>query len=52
MRPEMAAWRYGDQFGRRRRNMYIRVGAGIAAIGAIYGGAAAWWRDAGWLSGE
>ena len=24
MRPEMAAWRYGDQFGRRRRNSRIR----------------------------
>lgn len=40
MRPEMAAWRYGDQFGRRRRNMYWRVGAGVVAIGAIYGGTA------------
>jgi hypothetical protein len=33
-RPEMAAWRYGDQFGRRRRRRYL-VGAGVvAAAGA------------------
>ena len=32
-RPEFAAWRYGDQFGRRRRNKIIRVGAATAAIG-------------------
>ena len=32
-RPEFAAWRYGDQFGRRRRNRIIRVGAATAAVG-------------------
>src|SRR5450759_3657777 len=26
-RPEFAAWRYGDQFGRRRRRNIIRMGA-------------------------
>ena len=30
-RPEMAAWRYGDQFGRRRRRHLLWTGAGIAA---------------------
>jgi len=35
LRPEMAAWRYGDQFGRRRRNHMIVSGAVVAAIGGI-----------------
>jgi hypothetical protein len=35
MRPEMAAWRYGDQFGRRRRNYLIMTGAGVAAFGGL-----------------
>lgn len=35
-RPEMAAWRYGDQFGRRRRKYYTYAGAGVAVIGGIY----------------
>jgi hypothetical protein len=38
-RPEMAAWRYGDQFGRRRRKQYLTV-AGVTAVAAgvvIYG---------------
>ena len=34
-RPEFAAWRYGDQFGRRRRNKIIRVGAATTAIGGV-----------------
>ena len=29
-RPEMAAWRYGDQFGRRRRNFF--VGTAVVAF--------------------
>jgi hypothetical protein len=41
-RPEMAAWRYGDQFGRRRRAAYTRAGLGLGLLGAIaIGGAAA-----------
>jgi hypothetical protein len=32
MRPEFAAWRYGDQFGRRRTRA-ILIGAGAAAVG-------------------
>ena len=31
MRPEMAAWRYGDQLGRRRRKHLIWTGAAIAS---------------------
>ena len=34
-RPEMAAWRYGDQFGRRRQKHLAMVGIGVAAVGAI-----------------
>src|SRR3954469_25456127 len=32
-RPEMAAWRYGDQFGRRRRKHMVYTAAGVAAAG-------------------
>jgi hypothetical protein len=35
-RPEMAAWRYGDQFGRRRRRYYTYAGLGVAALAGIY----------------
>lgn len=37
LRPEMAAWRYGDQFGRRRRNYLIMSGIGVAALGGLVG---------------
>lgn len=41
LRPEFAAWRYGDQFG-RRRNRSLLMGAGaIAGAGAVVAGAAA-----------
>ncbi|MGE0442160.1 MAG: hypothetical protein AB7S39_16885 [Gemmatimonadales bacterium] len=40
-RPEFAAWRYGDQFGRRRRRAYLIGGAGVVAIGAVVVGASA-----------
>src|SRR4051812_40662222 len=33
-RPEMAAWRYGDQFGRRRRR-YLTLLAGAVAAGGV-----------------
>ena len=42
-RPEMAAWRYGDQFGRRRRKHLIYTGAtlvatvGFVALGPLTG---------------
>jgi hypothetical protein len=35
LRPEMAAWRYGDQFGRRRRKHLLLSGAAIAAVGGF-----------------
>lgn len=41
-RPEFAAWRYGDQFGRRRKRALAVAGGGVAAAGALFvGGAAA-----------
>ncbi len=41
-RPEFAAWRYGDQFGRRRTRALWLAGGGVAAVGALMvGGAAA-----------
>jgi hypothetical protein len=39
-RPEFAAWRYGDQFGRRRTRQILAAGAGVAAIGAVAAGGA------------
>ena len=33
-RPEMAAWRYGDQFGRRRRRQYAMIAGGVVVVGA------------------
>jgi hypothetical protein len=33
-RPEMAAWRYGDQFGRRRRR-YIALAGGVVVAGGV-----------------
>ena len=40
-RPEMAAWRYGDQFGRRRKQKLLRVGLGVTVAGGVVGGAVA-----------
>ena len=34
-RPELAAWRYGDQFGRRRRRHYAMVAGGVAIVGVV-----------------
>ena len=34
LRPEFAAWRYGDQFGRRRRKMTFYAAGSLAAAGA------------------
>src|SRR5215212_5636735 len=42
LRPEFAAWRYGDQFGRRRRRQMLLAGAGLGALGVVViGGATA-----------
>ena len=35
LRPEFAAWRYGDQFGKRRRNATIQTGIFIVAGASI-----------------
>ena len=37
-RPEMAAWRYGDQFGRRMRRNALWTGAGVAGFSAMMWG--------------
>jgi hypothetical protein len=34
-RPEFAAWRYGDQFGRRRRRTMLWVGGAATVVGAV-----------------
>ncbi len=39
-RPEFAAWRYGDQFGRRRKQALLIAGGGVAAVAAIVAGGA------------
>jgi hypothetical protein len=41
LRPEFAAWRYGDQFGRRRRRQILIAGGGVAALGALVAGGVA-----------
>jgi hypothetical protein len=41
MRPEFAAWRYGDQFGRRRNRALLGVGGGIAGLAVVMAGGAA-----------
>ena len=38
MRPEFAAWRYGDQFGRRRRRNMIYTAAMFTILGAYHVG--------------
>src|SRR6185437_8999793 len=40
LRPEFAGWRYGDQFGRRRRRQMLIAGAGIGVLGAVVVGGA------------
>ena len=41
LRPEFAAWRYGDQFGRRRRRAFVIGGGVVVAVGAVVVGASA-----------
>jgi hypothetical protein len=41
LRPEFAAWRYGDQFGRRRNRQILVTAGGLAAVGALFTGFAA-----------
>jgi hypothetical protein len=35
LRPEFAAWRYGDQFGRRRKRALLVGGGALAALGLV-----------------
>ena len=35
LRPEFAAWRYGDQFGRRRRRTIMQTSAAVAAAATV-----------------
>src|SRR5205814_4829923 len=41
LRPEFAAWRYGDQFGRRRRRQILIAAGGVTAIGTLVAGGVA-----------
>ena len=52
LRPEMAAWRYGDQFGRRRRKHLIYSGAAISVVAGlvVLGPATGWIAGGGWGS--
>ena len=38
LRQEFAAWRYGDQFGRRRKRAMLVTGAAATAVGALWAG--------------
>lgn len=42
-RPEMAAWRYGDQFGRRRRKYYMGAAGSAVVVGTLVSGAMTGW---------
>lgn len=51
-RPEFAAWRYGDQFGRRRRRHMLIAAGGITAVGGlVIGGAVAGVSIGGFVGG-
>ena len=52
LRPEMAAWRYGDQFGRRRRKHLIYTGVGVTAVAGlvVMGPVMGWIAGGGWGS--
>jgi hypothetical protein len=38
MRPECAAWRYGDQFGRRRSKALLMGAGGVVGVGVVLAG--------------
>jgi len=52
MREEFAAWRYGDQFGRRRKRAYLYGAAGLVVFGGIVIGGAATGIISGALLGQ
>ena len=39
-RPEYAAWRYGDQFGKRRQRQMLLAGGGLGVVGVVLAGGA------------
>jgi hypothetical protein len=39
-RGEFAAWRYGEQLGKRRRSTLLKIGLGLGAVGAVAAGGA------------
>ena len=41
LRPEFAAWRYGDQFGRRRQRAILYGVGGVAVLGLVVAGGVA-----------
>jgi hypothetical protein len=41
LRPEFAAWRYGDQFGRRRKRAILYTTGGVAVLGLVVAGGVA-----------
>jgi hypothetical protein len=41
LRPEFAAWRYGDQFGRRRKRAVLHAAVGVGVVGGLAAGSAA-----------
>ncbi|HKS06838.1 MAG TPA: hypothetical protein VJR92_11030 [Gemmatimonadaceae bacterium] len=53
LRPEFAAWRYGDQFGRRRRKqMLISGGAAVAVGGLVVGELSGFGLGTLWIFGQ
>jgi hypothetical protein len=50
-RPEMAAWRYGDQFGRRRKRQLLVTGVAVGAVASVIGGVMAAGASAGAFGG-
>ncbi len=52
LRPEFAAWRYGDQFGRRRRKAILYGAAGATVVGGILIGGVATGLISGALLGQ
>lgn len=52
LRPEFAAWRYGDQFGRRRRRTILVGVGGVAIVGGILIGGVATGLISGGLLGQ
>lgn len=50
-RPEMAAWRYGDQLGKRRQRQLLITGAVVGSATAIIGGVIALGASVGGFAG-